>query len=82
MKNNNKEHMESIRVMFTPLTKQLLTEYVIRKYEEAADTSDYSLEIELMWLYHNNQLSELFVCEHTHSEERLKQASGYTTSRT
>ena len=74
MKNKNQESMEQIRIMFTPLTKQLLTQYVLIKYEEAADISDYSLEIELMWLFHNNQLSELFISEDVHSERYLEEA--------
>jgi hypothetical protein len=78
MKNYNQKSMEEIKMMFTPLTKELLKQFVLRKYEESADTSDYSLEIELMWLYHNNQLSELFICEHIYSEERLKHALPYS----
>ena len=77
MKNNNQEFMDEVELVYTPLTKELLTQYVLRKYEESADTSNYSLKRELMWLYDNNQLSELFVCEHIYSEERLKQASPY-----
>lgn len=72
MKNYNEEYMEELELIYTPLTKKLLVIYVTRKYEESADTSDEMLKRELIWLYQNNQLSELLVCEYIYSEERLK----------
>ncbi|MCF6168007.1 hypothetical protein [Lutibacter sp.] len=80
MKDNNQEFMDEVELMYTPLTKQLLINYVITEYQEEADTSDESLKRELNWLYKNNQLSNLIISELIHSEGFLKQASGYSAS--
>ncbi|WP_028871287.1 hypothetical protein [Psychroserpens burtonensis] len=77
MKNYNEETMDEIELIYTPLTRQLLINYVTTKHEESADTSEDSLIQELMWLYKNNQLSELIVCEHIYSNERLINAAQY-----
>ena len=82
MKDNNQEFMDEVELLYTPLTKQLLINYVITEYEEAADISDESLKRELDWLYKNNLLSNLIICEFINSEEYLKQGSMYTTSYT
>ena len=65
----NEEYIEKIDLLYTPLTRQLLTEYVVRKYEESADVSDEVLKMELLWLHKNNLLSELIVCEIIYSEK-------------
>lgn len=65
--------IENIELLFTPLTKQLLINFVKVQYEENADLSDESLRAELIWLYENNQLDQLFLGEYLCSETRLKQ---------
>lgn len=65
--------LENIELLFTPLTKQLLIIYVNVQYEENADISNESLKRELLWLYENNQLDQLFLGEYLCSETRLKQ---------
>ena len=65
--------LENIELLFTPLTKQLLIIYVKVQYEEYADISDESLKRELLLLYENNQLDQLFLGEYLCSEIRLKQ---------
>lgn len=65
--------LENIELLFTPLTKQLLIIYVKVQYEENADISNESLKRELLWLYENNQLDQLFLGEYLCSETRLKQ---------
>ena len=65
--------IENIELLFTPLTKQLLIIYVKVQYEEYADISDESLKRELLLLYENNQLDQLFLGEYLCSEIRLKQ---------
>ena len=65
--------IENIELLFTPLTKQLLIIYVKVQYEEYADISDESLKRELLLLFENNQLDQLFLGEYLCSEIRLKQ---------
>ena len=79
MKDCNEEYMDKIDLLFTPLTKKLLIQYVSRKYEESADISDKMLKMELLWLFKNNLLSELIVCEFIYSELLLKSTSKYPT---
>lgn len=79
MKDKNQEFMDEVELMYTPLTKQLLINYVTTEYQEEADISDESLKRELYWLYKNNQLSNLIICELVHSEGFLKQGSMYLT---
>jgi hypothetical protein len=62
--------MENIEIQFTPITKQLLINYIKVQYEENADISDDSLKTELIWLHNNNQLDQLFIAEHSTSETR------------
>ena len=64
--------MENIELNFTPITEQLLINYVKVKYEENADISEDSLRIELLWLYKSNQLDQLFIGEYLLSENYLK----------
>lgn len=47
-----------------PLLKKLLTNYCLRQYEEDAITDDEHLDMEWNLLKRNNQLEELFICEH------------------
>ena len=82
MKDKNQEFMDEVELMYTPLTKQLLINYVVTEYEEEADTSDESLMRELNWLYKNNLLSNLIICELVHSEGFLKQGSRDTALHT
>lgn len=65
-------NIESIELMYTPITKQLLINYCKLNYEENADLSDESLMLELLWLYKNNNLDELFLAEFIASESRLE----------
>lgn len=67
--------IENIELLFTPHTKQLLINYVKVQYEEHADISDESLKSELISLYNNNQLDQLFLGEYLLSESRLTQYS-------
>ncbi|MBO0593128.1 hypothetical protein I2486_17130 [Cellulophaga sp. E16_2] len=59
-----------IELMYTPYTKELLIQYVSLQYEEDADFSDESLKTELLWLYKNNELDQLFLAEYLSSEAR------------
>ncbi len=65
--------IENIELLCTPLTKQLLINYVKTQYEENADLSNESLRIELLWLYNNNSLDQLFLGEYLTSETNLVQ---------
>tara|TARA_R110000751_G_scaffold203091_1_gene307531 strand:- start:56 stop:271 length:216 start_codon:yes stop_codon:yes gene_type:complete len=67
--------IQNIELQFTPITKQLLINYVKVQYEENADISDESLKRELLLLYTNNQLDQLFIGEYLLSESRLTQYS-------
>jgi hypothetical protein len=60
--------IENIELLYTPITKQLLISYVKVQYEENADISDESLKRELLLLYTNNQLDQLFIAEYLTSE--------------
>lgn len=60
--------LESIDMLYTPLTKQLLINYIKIQYEENADISNESLKAELLWLYENNQLDQLLLGEYLVSE--------------
>ena len=60
---------------YMPNTKDLLIEYVYCQYEESADISNESLKRELMLLFRNNQLDELFSGEYLRSTERLMKDS-------
>ncbi|REE25648.1 hypothetical protein DFQ09_102239 [Winogradskyella pacifica] len=63
--------IKNIELLYTPLTKQLLINFVKFQYEENADISDDSLKTELIWLHNNNQLDQLFIGEYLQSESRL-----------
>lgn len=65
--------IENIELLCAPLTKQLLINYVKTQYEENADLSNESLRIELLWLYNNNSLDQLFLGEYLTSEINLVQ---------
>ena len=65
-----------------PILKNLLKEHILCEYEENADTSDYSLWQEYLWLLNNNQLNQLWEMERLltiyetmriEDEERAKQ---------
>jgi hypothetical protein len=45
---------------FTPMLKELLTNYIIAKYQEDADTSDEYLWMEYAYMKKNNELGDLF----------------------
>lgn len=65
--------IKNIELLYTPLTKQLLINYVKNQYEENVDISDDSLRAELLWLHNNNQLDELLIGEYLTNEARLTQ---------
>ena len=44
---------------YNPVFRQLLINYVSRKYEEAAEYDDWNLFQEYLWLEKNNLLNEL-----------------------
>ena len=44
----------------SPILKQLLINYISRKYGEDAQYDDWYLFQEYVWLKNNNQLDELF----------------------
>lgn len=62
--------IENIELLYTPFTKELLIIYCKIHYEENADLSDSSLKAELLWLYENNKLGQLFLTEYLCSEAR------------
>lgn len=64
--------IENIKLHNTPITKKLLINFVKIQYEENTDLSEESLKRELLWLYDNNQLDQLFIGECLLSESRLK----------
>lgn len=57
------ENLEEINLVLTPLTKELLTNYISLTYEDNADYSDDSLRAELMRLKNENNLEQLFFAE-------------------
>ncbi|WBX70879.1 hypothetical protein [Tenacibaculum retecalamus] len=65
--------IENIELLYTPLTKKLLINYVKAQYEENADISEESLRTELIWLHENNELDQLFLGEYLLSKAKLTQ---------
>ncbi len=61
----------TFELLHTPLTRQLLINFIKAQYEENADLSEESLKAELVWLYNNNQLDQLFIGEYLYSPSRL-----------
>lgn len=57
------ENLEEMNLDETPLTKQLLENYVLRMYEEEADLSNESLMRELLLLKENDELQQLLLAE-------------------
>ena len=57
------ENLEEINLDETPLTRQLLENYVLRMYEEQADLSTESLKRELILLKESNELQQLILAE-------------------
>ncbi|QXP58421.1 hypothetical protein [Olleya sp. HaHaR_3_96] len=57
------ENLEKINLDETPLTRQLLENYVLRMYEDEADLSDESLKTELILLKNSNELQQLVLAE-------------------
>lgn len=57
------ENLAEINLDETPLTKQLLENYVLRMYEEEADLSDEALMSELLLLRDGNNMQQLVLAE-------------------
>jgi len=72
--------IENIELLYTPLTKQLLINFVKVQYEENANTSDESLKAEFMLLYKNNELDQLILAECLTFEPKQKANSNKTRS--
>jgi hypothetical protein len=54
---------EKINLLKMPMLEALLKNYVLFMYEDSANTSQESLEMEYYYLKKENRLSELFVQE-------------------
>ena len=63
--------IDKIELLYTPLTEQLLINFVKIQYEENADISEESLKAELVWLYNSNQLDQLIVGEYLLNKQKL-----------
>lgn len=72
MKKFNDEQIVEMNLEFTPLTKQLMINYMKWQYEDAADFSDESIKREFWLLKDDNRLSEIFISEWLYSETRFK----------
>lgn len=57
------ENLDEINLDLTPMTKQLLINYISIMYEENADYSIESLRAELLLLERENNLEQLFIVE-------------------
>ncbi|MDT0554499.1 hypothetical protein [Patiriisocius hiemis] len=57
------ENLELMDLGITPLTRELLINYIRIQYEENADYSYDSLRAELLLLERENRLHELFLAE-------------------
>ena len=57
------ENLEEINLDLTPLTRQLLINYISINYEEHADFSEESLRAEILLLKRTNNLEQLFLAE-------------------
>tara|TARA_R110002049_G_scaffold275725_1_gene453840 strand:+ start:19387 stop:19779 length:393 start_codon:yes stop_codon:yes gene_type:complete len=62
--------IENIELLYTPITKQLLINYVKIQNEENADITDESLKRELLWLNKYNEMDQLILAEYLTSEAR------------
>ena len=57
------ENLEEINLDLTPMTRQLLINYVSINYEENADYCEESLRAELLLLKREDRLEQLFLAE-------------------
>lgn len=67
-----KMRMDEGQLCWSPITKELLINYVKHQYEEEADISDESLIQEYNYLASRDELHFLFESEYVFNNERLE----------
>lgn len=65
------EQLAELKLEFTPLTRQLLENYVSFEYEGTIDPTDVNLKAELIDLHERGQLGLLFTSEWIYSSRRF-----------